>query len=107
MLDGIYSFSITARGETAKGIATVESDVIRCFSPHHVYVVERSQRQRGDCWRLETTQYRYGAKWGVSPPFPEILDGESGKDRFAFKGTESGYISVKVEIQGHWLRELP
>jgi hypothetical protein len=32
---------------------------------------------------------------------------ESGKDRSAFKGTENGYMTVKVEIQGRWLHELP
>jgi hypothetical protein len=113
MRDGIFSFYIRADETAIRAIALVERDSIRGFNQSHIYSVERLNysferllRKRNTHWRVQAMAY-VNAPSNSTCGFPAKLEGEEGEEQFWFKGESDGDKSIRVEIQGAWLQNLP
>jgi len=106
MHDGIYGFCITSKGKATKGVALVESDVIRGLNSSHIYVAKRSARCGKAVWRLKECAYATVAPGVSMRGYEAILDGRAGQDRFALEGAWDGDINARIAIEGRKLCDL-
>jgi hypothetical protein len=104
MLDGIYSFRITSRGEVTEAIGRVERGVIKISDSNPPYVVKSSFSNGRPCWILQR-----GPEQGPDDAFFATTgrdatlynkEGEESEDYFTLEGSWDGEPSSKVIIEG-------